>query len=104
MALILCIYICPKLVNAMYHNKLMLFVIIFVIGSLRLSAQCNNEKNDHQITIEYVKPLSLKVITAKDKQIFKTVNVHRDLINSTVKDKIKCTLDLFIIFRDKATC
>ncbi|MBP1839625.1 hypothetical protein J2Z57_001362 [Formosa algae] len=90
----------------MNYNTLMFFVIIFGLSSVKLSAQTKDLKTNITIstTIKDVKPLLSNSLLIRDEKPLKIANRHSDLINQIVNSKIKCTLDLFTIVKDKADC
>ncbi len=90
----------------MNYNKLFFFIIVLGFSALPLSAKNIDFKKKNKIPteIEDVQLLFSNSFLVKENKSLKTVNRHRDLINSIVNSKIKCSLNFFTVIRDIAAC
>ncbi|WP_434035316.1 hypothetical protein [Formosa sp. 4Alg 33] len=91
----------------MNYNKLMFLVIILGLSSISLKAQNENIKEINPVvlnkTLDVNSILEDTQVPAKLKDL-QIANRHLDLIKATVRAKIKCTSDLFIIINNKVAC
>ncbi|MFB9053010.1 hypothetical protein ACFFVB_07935 [Formosa undariae] len=93
----------------MNYNKLLFFIIVLGFSSMSMSLKAQNvdvkEKNQIDFTEIIDKtPVLLETLMPNELKPLKMANRHLDLIKATVRAKIKCTSDLFIIVNNKEAC
>lgn len=86
--------------------KVNVLISVFAIALLQsASLRAQDKQSDYKRmnrAVVSVKKLNLKSLKVETLPVW--ANRKRDLINSQVNAKIKCSIDLFTVVNDKAVC